>query len=350
MAHNELGRALRDQRSQFAERELLLETVTLNSPVALVLIDSHERVAYANLAAKHLLNDGRSLAGQDFTALLELGPAPLRVAAQAGKDCLFNADIEGTEETFHLAKRSFLLQGRPHRLYMIKRLTRELSRREVATWKNLIRVLSHELNNSLAPIASMAQLGTSLMRRGDVGELASILAAIRERAEHLHQFLLGYATFAKLPAPRPEWVEWKGFLDEVARQQRCRLAGELPSEQGWFDRPQIGQALINLLKNAHEAGGPAEEVELAITQSSAEHRIEVRDRGHGMTETIMSQALLPFYSTKRSGTGLGLPLVREIAEAHGGRITLSNREGGGLCAALSLPRSSISVVASTQRN
>jgi len=97
------------------------------------------------------------------------------------------------------------------------------------------------------------------------------------------------------------------------------------------------QALINLLKNAHEAGGAPSDVELSFACAGGEQRIEVCDRGSGMSQTVLAQALLPFYSTKRSGTGLGLALAREIAEAHGGRIHLANREGGGLRVILDLP-------------
>lgn len=336
-AHNDLAASLRVQRAHLVQRELLLDTVMQNSPVALVLVDAQERIAYANIAARHMLSEGRSLNGLRFGEALTRAPAALRGAVSTQGDTLFSTEIEGIEETFHLSQRAFILQGRTFRLYLLKRLTRELSRQEVSTWKKLIRVLSHELNNSLGPLSSLAHSGAEIARRGDYSTLPSVFSAIAERAEHLHHFVSGYATFAKLPAPRPERVEWAAFVGDLARQQPFETAEDLPKSAGWFDRTQVEQALINLLKNAHEAGGPDNRVELVIMCVGADQRIEVRDRGTGMSPTVLSQALLPFYSTKRSGTGLGLALAREIAEAHGGRIQLVNREGGGLSVILDLP-------------
>lgn len=335
--NNELGSALRNQRAHLVQRELLLDTVTQHSPVALVLVDPHQRVVYGNIAARHLLNEGRSLLGADFAKILEAAPGALREAIESGGDCLFATRIADTEETFSLAQRTFTLQGRRHHLFLLKTLTRELSRQEVATWKKLIRVVSHELNNSLGPIASMADTGREMLRRGDSATLVDVFAAIRERAAHLHQFVAGYAAISRLPTPRPARVGWAELVEDLARQQAFAVAGPLPQESGWFDRLQLEQALINVLKNAHEAGGDPEQVCLKVQQTAEEQRIEVLDRGHGMTEVVLAQALLPFYSTKHDGTGLGLALCREITEAHGGSLRLSNREGGGLSVLLTLP-------------
>lgn len=336
-AHNELGEALREQRQQLVQRELMLDTVTQNSPVALLLLDARERVVYSNLAARHLLNDGRTLQGQDFGTVLARCPDALREAVLGLEDRLFPVQIAGNDEMFHLSQRRFSLRGRPHRLLLLKHLTRELSRQEVAIWKKLIRVLSHELNNSLAPIRSLANSGAELARRGDAAALPGVFTTIAERAAHLHRFIGGYAEFARLPAPRIEPVAWNEVVADLQRQFDFRLAEALPETPGHVDRAQIEQVLINLLRNAREAGSESSQIELSIRHAGAEQVIEVRDRGPGMSEAVLTQALLPFYSTKRDGSGLGLALVREIAEAHGGRVRLANRVDGGLVVELSLP-------------
>jgi len=337
-AHNELGRVLREERQHLFQRELLLDTVVQNTPTALALVEEGGHVVYANIAARQLLNSGRSLNGENFDEIVAAAPEPLARAIASGGDGLFSVQLEHEEETFHLSQRAFKLQGKPHRLYQLKRLTRELARQEVATWKKVIRVISHELNNSLGPIRSLSHSGREYARKGDLSRLSTVFETIEERTHHLESFTQGYAKFAKLPQPRPDSVAWQPLLDVLGHNYAFKLAGSLPATPGWFDRAQVEQVLINLLKNAHESGSAADAVELSVSQRGRDLRIEVRDRGSGMSEAVLANALLPFYSTKRSGSGLGLALAREIAEAHSGRVQLANRADGGLAVTLVLPQ------------
>src|SRR5690606_15392390 len=137
-------------------------------------------------------------------------------------------------EVFHIANGNFTLNARPHRLYQFRQLTRELNRQEVATWKKVIRVISHELNNSLAPIHSMAHSGRELVRRGNTERLDAVFASIEERAGYLRQFIEGYARFAKLPAPQLQAVEWRAFMNSVGEMAAFRLREPLPEPPGWF--------------------------------------------------------------------------------------------------------------------
>lgn len=337
-AHNELGRVLREERQGLFQRELLLHTLVQNAPTSMVLTNSRGHVVHANTAARHLLNRGRRLEGLRLDDLVRTAPEALRDAVLEARDGLFGIELEGQEEVFHLANRRFHLNGQPHRLYLLRHMTREISRAEVASWKKVIRVISHELNNSLAPISSLAHSGKVLAGRGDTARLTEVLDTIGERAGHLAEFIRGYATFAKLPAPRLDALEWPAFLARLAQHSPFRLDGAAPAETAQADAAQIEQALINLLRNAHESGSDPAAIELSVRALPHEWQVEVRDRGPGMSETVLASALVPFYSTKRSGTGLGLALAREIAEAHGGRIALANREGGGLLARMHLPR------------
>ena len=343
-AHAELGEVLREQRQGLVERELLLDSMVQNTPVAMLLVavggDGQHRVVFANVAARKLLHGGLKLEGQRFDNLLAKAPVEMREAMLRGGDGLFAIGTEGDDEEeqiYHLARRHFRLNGRRHELLLLRQLTHELRRQEVHTWKKVIRVISHELNNSLAPVASLAHSGAELVRRGRHERLEEVFSTIEDRARHLEGFIRGYARFAKLPQPLFQTVDWADFLASLQRQISFELelpAGELSSR---IDAAQIEQAMLNLLKNAHEAGSTDAQVIVRVSRLPQWLRIEVLDRGSGMNDAVLQNALVPFYSTKRNGTGLGLALTREIVEAHEGRLSMHNREGGGLCVAIQLP-------------
>ena len=327
-AYNGLGAKLRSQRQDLYQRELLLDTVIQASPLALVLTNATGTVLYGNLAARQLLGRGHKLEGLAFASLLTALPASLRDALEGMQDQLFTAQFGREAQVFHVAHRQFLLNGQPHRLRLLKQLTRELNAQEVAVWKKVIRVIAHEINNSVAPMASLAESGQRLSAQPDPVQLRRVFAAIEERMSHLSQFVDGYSRFAKLPKPRPEEVEWRPFLESLQAVTHFSVEGPWPSGTGWCDESQLEQVLINLIKNAAEAGSSPQDTSVRIASSRGGWVIEVKDRGAGMTPEVLADALLPFYSTKPAGSGLGLTLCREIVEAHGGTIEAGNRTDG----------------------
>jgi nitrogen fixation/metabolism regulation signal transduction histidine kinase len=345
-AHAELGTVLREQRQGIIERELLLDAMVQNTPVAMLLLasggDGQRRVVFANLAARRLLGGGRKLEGRHFEELTAQAPVEMRQALARGGDGLFTVGggegETGDEQVYHLALRRFRINGRQHQLLLLRQLTSELRREDVRVWKKVIRVISHELNNSLAPVISLAHSGAELLRRGRHERLEEIFATIEGRARHLEGFIHGYARFAKLPQPQLQQVQWREFLAGLRQHIDFTLEAAEDEPGARIDPAQMEQALLNLLKNAHESGSPTEAVALRLTRLPDGLRIEVLDRGGGMSQAVLENALVPFYSTKRHGTGLGLALAREIVEAHGGRLSLHNRPGGGLCVAVLLPR------------
>ena len=338
---NDSAARLRQERQYIYQRELLLDKVIQSSPNVMLLFNDHQKLMYANDAARHLFHIKGKMEGLSLDELLQDLPDALALALKQEKSGLFTMGEDDTE-TWYLSRGQFLLNNQQHNLILLKQMTRELNRQEVAVWKKVIRIISHELNNSVAPIASMVNSGRLLTKDLDNPKLKLIFDTIESRTNHLSQFIFNYARFAKLPLPQRRQVAWQQLIEHLTQHYPFTLANELPAEMGYFDQGQMEQVLLNLLKNAHESGSDPDEVTLSIRLQTLVDGtgfiIKIEDRGSGMSEEVLEQALLPFYSTKQSGTGLGLPLCREIIEAHEGSISMHNRSDGGLSVQLWLPQ------------
>ncbi|MGZ3477314.1 MAG: sensor histidine kinase, partial [Polyangiales bacterium] len=330
--------ALDQARASAGAREKLFDAVVDTAPMAIVLLGDRGRIAFTNREARELFFEGKDPGAADFLALLADAPETLRRAVLADRDELVTTDEDGEREVWAIAKRHLEGETGPQTLLLVKHLTPEMNRQEVETWRRIIRVMSHELNNSLAPISSLMH-SARLLAKGTPQEpkLGRVFDTVSERADHLRAFLEGYASLARLPKPRPREVEWAPLLERVRTMHPEVKIDDAPGA-GWFDPTQMEQVIINLLKNAVEAGGDAKDVELAVFPGDGGGaRVVVRDRGRGLTEEVLANALLPFYSTKEGGSGIGLAICREVLEAHGGRLRIKNREGGGAEVAIRLP-------------
>jgi two-component system, NtrC family, nitrogen regulation sensor histidine kinase NtrY len=210
-------------------------------------------------------------------------------------------------------------------------MTREIHRREVEVLKRVVRVISHEVNNSLAPISSLMHSARMLSTKlGHADKYQRMFDTIDERTSHLRTFLEGYAALARLPRPQFREASFAPLLSHLASLYPDLQFPPAPERHGWFDAAQIEQVLINLIKNAREAGSPASEIEVRVaTGGDGSSDIEVLDRGPGFSAEALQNSLVPLYTTKPQGSGMGLALSREIVEAHRGSLDVSNRPDGG---------------------
>lgn len=335
--YNQTAKQLRQEKQWIYQRELMLDKVLQSSPQAVILKNDQGFIVYSNHSARDLLNAKTSLEGSQFSALFANAHPQLINALEREVDGLFTLDNQKQEsQTWHLATGKLLLNNQFHTLYVFKQLTRELSRQEVEVWKKVIRIISHELNNSLGPMSSMLHSGKILSEKVDEPRLSRVFLTIEERIKHLNEFVQGYGKFAKLPTPQLTRINWPELLHQLQNQWSFCLNAQADVTT-YADHTQIEQLLINLLKNAHESESDIKHIAITLSQDKHSTAINVSDQGKGMGEQVMANALIPFYSTKSTGSGLGLALCREIVEAHNGQISLHNQPNGGLSVHVVIP-------------
>lgn len=337
-AYNDMATVLCEERQALFQRELLLDTIIQSTPVSIVLTDSKDFVVYANNISKTLFNQSKKLEGNHFPTLVKRLPSELQDATINMLGGLINLSISNERCSFYLHCQTFNLNSREHKLYLYKNLTTEISRQEIDLWKNAIRLISHELNNSLAPISSMANSAKKILgsnKNQDI--LPDLIDTIQTRTERLKDFLMKYADFARLPAPNKDNVFLPDFIESLRHICPFELTGDIPAINVCLDPAQMEQVLINLYKNAVESGSAQSDIRLELEYVNDNMNWSVFDKGTGMTEQQLQKALLPFFSTKQTGGGLGLSLCNEIINAHGGYLRIQNRPEKGLVIRFSLP-------------
>jgi nitrogen fixation/metabolism regulation signal transduction histidine kinase len=338
---NALSQTLREQRLRVEETMALLSKVVAEIDISVFAFDVNRNLRLINPAGARLL--GRHPREAEGRSAEELGLADC--LAVEGAQTL-RRSFPGGEGRFDVRRSTFREGGLPHELIVVSDLSRALREEERQAWQRLIRVLGHELNNSLAPIKSMAGTLRAMTSREVLPEdwrddLATGLGLIGDRAEALTRFMLGYTTLARLPPPAKRDTDVAALLTRLAQlQQGVRVQCDCAALSGLLlalDPDQIEQALINLLKNAAEAMQQRGEVRLVarLEQDGGGSArllvIEIIDQGPGLAAT--DNLFVPFFTTKPGGSGIGLVLARQIAEGHGGSLTLENRRGGAGCVA-----------------
>jgi two-component system, NtrC family, nitrogen regulation sensor histidine kinase NtrY len=337
---NALSQTLRDQRLRVEETNALLGKVIASIDFAIFSFDGERCLRLLNPAGERLLaRPAREVLGLDAETL------GLAAALALPEPAVVPHAFAGGSGRFDIRRFLFREGGRPHELLVVSDLSRALCEEERQAWQRLIRVLGHELNNSLAPIKSMAGTLAGLLARDPLPEdwredLQGGLNVIAERSEALNRFMIGYATLARLPAPRKRHFALRPLLHSVAAlEQRLPVRFEPgPDIELDADPDQLEQALINLVKNAVDAALPeGGAVTLRFAADSESVRIEVLDEGLGLSGS--DNLFVPFFTTKPGGSGIGLVLARQIVEGHQGNLWLENRRDRRGCAArVVLPR------------
>jgi len=336
-AFNRILAGFQDARAERDIQAGYLETVVKHVPVPFIAARGDGTLSLVN-------NPARRLTGlpalRRFEQLAELDPQLPRMMQniEPGSQQLLQTRIRDIPAELRVSVSEIRMAGETERLYSIENLSGELTARESSAWRNLIRVLTHEIMNTLTPVTSLAQTAATMIDEPDAtDDIREAVATIARRSEGLMNFVSRYRELLQVPQPDSEAIRVTDALASVTRLMANELKGVrldvdvLPeSLEVYADRQLLDQVLVNLVKNAADAMRDADSPELRLSGKMDFGRVilRVRDNGPGIPEETMDQIFVPFFTTKRDGSGIGLSLSRQIMTAHRGEIVVESDSTG----------------------
>jgi len=341
-AFNRILTRFQDARAERDIQAGYLETVVKHVPVPFIAVRSNGELSLVN-------NPARRLTGipslQHVDQLAELDPQlpALMQRIEPGSQQLLQARLRDVPAELRVSVAEIRMAGETERLYSIENLSGELTAREASAWRNLIRVLTHEIMNTLTPVTSLAQTATDMLDDpGATDDIRQAVTTIARRSEGLMNFVARYRELLRVPLPDPGPVNVSDALQGITALLATDLVGVAvtievapDSLTVHADRPMLDQVLVNLVKNASDAmcNVAAPQLLLSGRMDFGKVLIGVQDNGPGIATDVMDQVFIPFFTTKREGSGIGLSLSRQIMTAHGGEIVLES-DGSGTTASL----------------
>lgn len=338
---NGLARRLSQQRSESVESQLLVSTIIEHIDVAIVALNEENQIGFLNPAARKLLLIDQKNSGAMLPEQLAFVQS-----FSGGRHQIVELTLGHRQGRFNVHVEEFRESGIQKKLLFITDVRTLLRGEERKAWQSLVRVISHEINNSLSPIASISQTLTRLISRqaGNIEnnkDLIEGLTIITARANGLRQFVDSYKQLAKLPEPQKQKVSILGLLEKICilfKNQRIIIESSVDA-QVFVDPVQFEQVLINLFKNAVEAmslTNPEGVISVFWQVTESLFKLVICDQGGGISNP--DNLFVPFYSTKKNGSGIGLVLCRQIVEAHNGRLSITNQENtSGCCVCIEIP-------------
>ena len=348
---NALIENIRHSRVKDRSENTFLRALIRQAPVSIMAFDDIGRLSLYNPSAEKLLGLASPNTILDFDELYPHFGNRLK-NLDSGSRSIFKANKNGVEQSWMISSAKAILEGKAQTLITIENIGRELIEAEYTAWRNLIGVLTHEVMNSITPIVSLANTGKEILQQDnllvlpkdvlqdEIDDLSEVVSIIAHRGEGMMSFVQGYRKLSLVSHPNCSLFSVKKLLDEqvLLHQSLCKVNNiqvksfcQPSSLKIHADQQQLEQVLINIMKNAIDAlrGQQVKNITLHADQRQSEVVIAIEDTGCGIANDVLNQIFVPFFTTKKQGTGIGMALTRQIMHAHGGQIRVQSQSGSG---------------------